>query len=279
MLDLVITASLFFMTIAFVSAVLLYYVSRRFKTETDERIEKIQQILPMANCGGCGRAGCSAFAEDCVKADKESFALMYCPVGGNEVMQKISNLLGFESCKKIKQFAVIHCQGSCEKSPQTNMYEGIKSCYIENTISAGENGCPNGCLHFGDCIKACKFGAISFSDKTNMPIINLEKCVGCGACVKSCPRKLIELKNYDENGNLIYVACANTQKGAQALKNCKGACIACGKCARLSESFVVENNLAKIIDDKIAGLMGSELEQNCPNKVIVFKQENTKNEK
>ena len=34
----------------------------------DPRIAKVSEVLPQANCGGCGYPGCSGFAGACVKA-------------------------------------------------------------------------------------------------------------------------------------------------------------------------------------------------------------------
>ena len=53
---------------ALVAAVLLYVVSLFFKVEEDPRIDLVVGVLPGANCGGCGFAGCRNFAEACVKA-------------------------------------------------------------------------------------------------------------------------------------------------------------------------------------------------------------------
>ena len=271
--SLIITSLIVFGSISAVAASILYLVQKKFKTEPNVLAEKIAELLPQANCGACGKAGCQDFAKACSLADKEGFASLYCPVGGAKVMAKIADLLGFETEEKVKQFAVIHCQGTCEKASAKAQYNGVKSCRLQSMISAGENGCPNGCLHMGDCVKACKFGAIYIDEKTNMPTVDIKKCVACGACVKACPRGLIELKNFDENGRLIYVACKNTQTGAQALKNCKAACIACGKCARLSPAMAVENNLARVIDEKSAAEQGESLVDTCPNKGIVMRKE------
>ena len=54
--------------IAFLAACLLYVVSLYFKVEEDPRIDLVTAVLPGANCGGCGFAGCRNFAEACVKA-------------------------------------------------------------------------------------------------------------------------------------------------------------------------------------------------------------------
>ena len=42
--------------------VLLGVASKVFAVKEDERVPKILEVLPGANCGGCGFAGCSAYA-------------------------------------------------------------------------------------------------------------------------------------------------------------------------------------------------------------------------
>ena len=37
--------------------------SKVFHVETDPRLDQLNQVLPGANCGGCGYAGCSGYAE------------------------------------------------------------------------------------------------------------------------------------------------------------------------------------------------------------------------
>ena len=270
MSELVRTSLMVFGSTAFIAALLLYFIAQKFKSEANIVTEKIKEILPQANCGGCGKAGCSAFAEACSQASQEDFSSLYCPVGGNAVMQKIATILNFKVEQKRKQFAVVCCQGSFEKSTKKAEYEGIKSCRLVSLSASGEGLCPNGCLHQGDCVEACKFGAIIIDQTTGLPVVDKEKCVACGACVKACPRQLIELKSFDENEKLLYIACKNTQTGAQALKNCKAACIACGKCTKICSSIAIENNLAKVVDMTEAAVLGEQLRECCPNQVITF---------
>ena len=80
-----VTAIIILSIIGLVSASLLYIISRKFHVEEDHRIDEIESILPGANCGGCGYAGCRNFAEQCVNAS--SLDNLLCPVGGNEVMK------------------------------------------------------------------------------------------------------------------------------------------------------------------------------------------------
>lgn len=265
--------------LALVSALVLYGAAKKFKVDGNEIAEKIQEVLPQANCGACGKAGCAEFAKACAAADKDSFSSLRCPVGGDKVMSQIADILGYEAESKKREFAVICCQGDCKKAPSKVEYSGLKSCRLANMVSAGESECPSGCLHFGDCVSVCKFGALSFDKELNMPIVNIEKCVGCRACAEICPRKLIEMRQFDDNGNLLYVACKNVQKGNIAMKNCKAACIACGKCAKICPQVVVENNLSKISADVDATTFGEALVKGCPTGAIILQKEGKNDEK
>ena len=74
-----------------IAAILLYGVSQIFKVEEDPRIDLVQAVLPGANCGGCGFAGCRNFAEACVKAG--STEGLSCPVGGDPTTEEINKIL------------------------------------------------------------------------------------------------------------------------------------------------------------------------------------------
>lgn len=74
-----------------VAAVLLYFVSQLFKVEEDPRIDLVQAVLPGANCGGCGFAGCRNFSEACVKAGSTDG--LSCPVGGEPTMEEVKKIL------------------------------------------------------------------------------------------------------------------------------------------------------------------------------------------
>ena len=76
---------------AFLAACLLYVVSLFFKVEEDPRIDLVTAVLPGANCGGCGFAGCRNFAEACVKAGNTDG--LACPVGGDPTMDEVRKIL------------------------------------------------------------------------------------------------------------------------------------------------------------------------------------------
>jgi Na+-translocating ferredoxin:NAD+ oxidoreductase RNF subunit RnfB len=74
-----------------VASGLLYVVSLIFKVEEDPRIDLVVAVLPGANCGGCGFAGCRNFAEACVKAN--GIDGLACPVGGEPTMEDVKRVL------------------------------------------------------------------------------------------------------------------------------------------------------------------------------------------
>ncbi|MBK9389143.1 MAG: RnfABCDGE type electron transport complex subunit B [Bacteroidetes bacterium] len=232
--------------LAIVSAVILYFVAQKFKIFEDPRIDQVQEILPAANCGGCGFAGCRNFAEALVAA--ETFDGLNCPVGGSAVMQSAAGILGKAAVAVDPTVAVLLCNGTPDYRPRTSVYDGAADCRIQHSLYIGETDCSYGCLGNGDCVKACQFDAMYMDPVTQLPVIIDDKCVACGACVKACPRKLIELRKKAKKDRKLYVACSNCDKGGPARRACKVACIACSKCVKACEfgAIVIENNLAYI---------------------------------
>ena len=256
--------------IAVVSAVILYFTAKKFKTESNVLAQEIAEILPQANCGACGSAGCQDFANRCAKATSEDFKGLYCPVGGKNVMTKVAAKLGFDVQSHEPMVAVLHCNGTCDNAPDKVEYTGLKSCRLANRVFVGKTGCPNGCLRMGDCVANCPFGALEIDKKTGLPKVDEKKSTACGNCVKICPRGLFEIRPVGKDGIRVYVACKNTQKGALARKNCKAACIGCMKCAKICGDVKIENNLSDIPACVDALQYGEMLAQGCPTGAIVY---------
>ena len=227
-------------------ALVLYLVAQKFKVEEDPRIDDVEAILPGANCGGCGYAGCRAFAEGCVKAD--SLDALYCPGGGNDTMKNVASYLGMEVAEKAPQVAVVRCNGNCDSRPKTNHYDGYSSCAVMASLYAGDTACSFGCLGQGDCVVVCNFDAIKMDPRTGLPEVDQDKCTACGACVKACPKFIIELRNKGPKNRRIFVSCINKDKGGVARKACAVACIGCFKCQKVCpfDAITMSNNLAYI---------------------------------
>ena len=232
--------------LALVLAVVLYLVAQKFKVEEDPRIDDVAAMLPGANCGGCAFAGCRAFAEACVGAD--ALDNLYCPVGGAACMKQIGEYLGKVAPEKEPMVAVVRCAGDCDKRDKVNIYDGAPSCAVSANLYSGETACSFGCLGGGDCVRVCSFGAITMNETTGLPEVNETKCTACNACVKACPKNVIELRKIGPKSRRIFISCINKDKGAIAKKACNAACIGCSKCQKVCtfDAITIENYLAYI---------------------------------
>ena len=249
------------------SALILYFVAQKFKVYEDPRIDTVEKMLPGANCGGCGYPGCRGMADALVS--KDDISSLYCPVGGGDTMKSIAEFLGKAVAEKEPQVAVVRCNGTCEKRPRTNKFDGASSCAVEAALYGGETGCTFGCLGNGDCVAACNFDAIHMDPVTGIPVVDEEKCTACGACVKACPKMIIELRRKGIKNRRVYVSCVNKDKGAVARKACQAACIGCGKCVKTCsfEAITLENNLAYI--DPAKCKLCRKCVSECPTGAIV----------
>lgn len=249
-MDIIVSSIIVLGVIGCVAAVILYFVAKQFKVVEDERIDRIAEVLPGANCGGCGFPGCRGFAEACVKGD--SLDGKYCPVGAAPVMAKVGAIMGMEVSEVEPKLAVVRCAGTCANRPKTNTYDGARNCRIAASHYSGDTGCGFGCFGFGDCQAVCSSDAIIVNTETGIVEVDEQKCGGCGACVRACPRSVLELRPRGLKGRRVYVGCINKDKGAAARKACKAACIGCGKCAKTCPfgAITVENNVAYIDAEK-----------------------------
>lgn len=249
-MNLILIAVIALGAIALLIAVVLYAASKKFAVYEDPRIAQVSEVLPQANCGGCGFPGCSGFADACVKAD--TLDGKFCPVGGQQLMSQIATILGRNVVAAEPMVAVVKCNGTCANRPRVNVYDSAISCAIAASLYGGETGCSYGCLGCGDCVSVCQFDAIHVNPETLIPEVIEEKCTSCGACVKACPKSIIELRNQGKRSRRVYVSCVNKDKGAVTRKACSVGCIGCGKCVKTCpfEAITLENNLAYIDHNK-----------------------------
>ena len=255
--------------IGLIAAIVLYVCSKRFAVFEDPRLGQVSALLPGANCGGCGFAGCSGMADALVKsADKGSIDGLNCPVGGAEVMGQVASLLGMAIANGEPMVAVVRCNGTCEQRQHVVDYAGLRTCAAMNATGAGETLCGYGCLGCGDCVRSCQFGAIRMNEETGLPEVDEDKCTACGACAKACPRQIIELRKKGPKGRRVFVSCVNKDKGAVSMKACKASCIGCGKCRRECqfEAITIGNNLSYI--DPAKCRLCRKCVAVCPTKAI-----------
>ena len=247
-------------------AVLLGGVARRFHVEEDPRIAEVEALLPGANCGACGYKGCHDFAVHCVS--QGNLDGLHCPGAGADGMGRIAAYLGCDARHTSSKIAVVKCAGTSDtKTSLGAHYIGPQVCAIK-AMGAGDYQCQAGCLGCGDCVTACRFGAISIDPVSGLPTVDAEKCTGCGVCASVCPKHIIGIRDAGLRGRRVWVACSNCLKGVQARKQCSVACIGCGLCVKACpfDAISVTDNLAHIDPEKCKAC--GKCVEACPSHAI-----------
>ncbi len=247
-------------------AVVLLIASEKLKVEVDPKIEQIHAALPNLDCGACGFAGCGSYAK-AVLDDPE--LLGKCAPGGAEVLDAIASILNLQvSDSGPAKRPIVHCRSRRDQRTFHAEYYGIPSCTAANAL-ANAQACRFGCLGFGDCTRACKFDALHIVE--GLATVDYDKCTGCTACSKACPRGLIEMVPFGQE-NMMTVACNSIETGNAARSMCKVGCIGCGVCAKQTDQFIVEDNLARLDYTKYEPSEAAEKAmQKCPTGVIVYR--------
>lgn len=231
--------------IGLLCALLLVIADKFMAVKEDDRVAKVRECLPGANCGACGFTGCDGYAKALIETPGTKTNL--CVPGSDAVAKQIASILGVEAEDVIEQIAYVHCHGDCSRTSKKHEYKGIESCAAAKLFFGGDGSCTYGCMGYGDCAKVCPNGAICIEN--GIAHVDPRKCTGCGLCAKTCPNKIISLM--PDTAKTV-VTCSNKEKGAVAAKKCTNACIGCMKCAKNcpAEAIKVENFLAQIDYDK-----------------------------
>ena len=216
--------------------ILLGIAGKKFYVEVDERETKVREALPGNNCGGCGYPGCDGAAAAVVKGEAP---ISVCPVGGSPVAAAIGAIMGQEAGAQERRKAVVRCAGTCDVAKNKYEYTGARDCsYAGFVPGGGPKSCGNGCLGFGNCVKAC-------------------------------PRNLIDLIPYEQR---ITVKCRSTEKGKAVMAACEIGCIGCKKCEKNcpSDAIHVVDQRAEIDPAKCTGC--GLCAENCPRKCIMVEK-------
>jgi len=246
--------------IGFLAALALGIAAKKFAVEVDPRELALLEVMPGANCGACGYAGCSGYAKAVAEGKAGPNA---CTPGGQATLEKIAHIMGVTAVAAEPQVAVVLCQGDNEKAAAKYRYLGVADCNAAQKIADGPKTCPGGCVGLGSCARACPFDAIEITAQ-GLAVISREKCTGCTKCVAVCPRKVIAMRPLDAT---VHVLCNSHDKGAAVRKYCQVGCIACQICKKtVPEAYVIEDFLAEVVYEH-HGQAAPAVEK-CPTKCI-----------
>ncbi len=244
--------------------VMIAVAQRAFYVEEDPRVDGVTDLLPGANCGACGFAGCRAFAEAVVNGDVVPAG---CTVMGADDREDVAAYLGVDAGEAVKRVARLLCAGGSDVAPYKAVYRGIESCAAAVSVGGGGKACPWGCVGLGDCAVSCTFDAITMGP-TGLPMVDPEKCTACNDCVEACPLGLFTILPMDEH---LLVQCRNLLDGDAATSVCAVACNACGRCVQDAAPGLIHirDNLA-VIDPARAAEADVAAIARCPTGAITW---------
>ncbi len=259
-------AGLAMLTLGFGFAIVLLIANKKLQVEVDPKIEQIYMALPRIDCGTCGFAGCASYAK-AVAADP--LLLGKCAPGGTACTNTIAEILNLQASQGgAPKRPIVFCNAHTSDKTFFAPYDGIPLCTAANAL-ANAQACKFGCLGFGDCKTACKFSAIKIMD--GLAVIDYSKCTGCSACVKACPRDLIEMVPFTQD-LMMTVACKSQESGKDTKAFCKVGCIGCKLCEKQTDAFKVNNNLARLDYERYQpnGQFETAMKK-CPTGIIVYR--------
>ena len=258
----ILTAILALAFLGLVLSIVLGLAAKVFYVYVDPRIEQICDALPGANCGGCGYAGCSDFAEAIVnmKASPDG-----CVAAGASTTESVCTIMGLSATLGERYVARIFCQGDDHKGVKRFEYNGALDCGAAIVSTGGDKACQFGCVGLGTCVRACPFEAMGM-DENGLPVVYQDRCTGCGNCVQACPRDIPRLIPISQKtANL----CSSHDAGKVVKQVCSIGCIACSVCKKKCPEGAVsmEDKLA-VVDPEACTGQGVCVEK-CPTGSMV----------
>ena len=264
-------------------AVTLAVAHKFMSVPEDPRVQKVIDCLPGANCGGCGFAGCTDYANAIVLRGAE---LNMCAPAGATGANAIAAVMGRAAGEAAeRKVAVVMCCGDDTEAVRRSHYNGITDCAAAHATAGGDKGCVYGCLGYGSCSRVCPVGDIrvvnKFGVETGIKMeetpkgkvvvahwgtarIDKEHCIACGKCVKVCPRNLIKLVPASAE---IHVLCSSKDKGPAVKKVCGTGCIGCRLCTKSAGGAITMDGFLAVVD-YTKELKDEGLIEKCPGKCI-----------
>lgn len=166
---------------------------------------------------------------------------------------------------RIKRTAVVCCAGGNRAKRRVEQPSQMDCAQAAQAYPEGLLECAQGCLGLGSCVAVCRLKAIHIGAH-GAAVVDRDKCVGCGLCVKACPQSLIRLVDAD---TVITPRCSNRDAGPAARNACAVSCIACRICEKNcpADAISMEDNHAVI--DPAKCISCGMCAVKCPRGVIV----------
>ena len=254
------------LAIGFALGVLLGLFKKIFYVKVDPKIQEVRDVLSGANCGGCGYAGCDAFAEALVNGEAPADG---CVAGGSETTAKVASILGVDAGESVKKVAFLACGGTKDCAKDKGIYSGVETCQAAQLAVNGTKLCAFGCIGYGDCVEACPFEALVLG-ANGLPVVLEDKCVGCGKCTKACPKHLLKLIPAETKGAIAKCSCQSDNK-PQIRKDCTAGCFKCGLCAKKCPEGAIDISSGLPVIDYTKCTSCGECVKACVDKVLVLR--------
>ena len=240
----------------------LALASRYLAVREDPRVTKVAGCLPGANCGGCGYAGCAAYAAAVAAGEAPVDG---CVPGGAAVAKAVAAAMGvaFEGADGEPMVAFVKCGGDSGAATRKFAYNGLTDCAAAAAVAGGDKTCPYGCLGYATCANACPVHAIEIVD--GIAKVREDLCIGCGVCVGVCPRHVIEMVPRSAR---VRVFCNSKDIGVVVRKYCSNGCFGCQMCVRNAAKgvMVMDGALARV--NYSVPFDGDAAPDKCPMKCL-----------